>query len=271
MQIMNIAGYRFLAISDAADLCLRLQDCCAELELKGTILLSHEGININLAGSMSAVKKFQDFLRQDERFAGMTFRESFSDSVPFKFLKAKIRKEIITLRRDDVRPEQQQRAAAITPQQLKQWLDEKREITLLDTRNDYEVRFGTFENAQHYQLKDFSSFAAVPAAPLSKPIVMFCTGGIRCEKAALHLQNSGVEEVFQLEGGILNYFAEVGGAHYDGECFVFDQRVSVDTDLQETGTLQCKNCNGPISKDAQAAATYIPDVSCPACAHQQIA
>jgi UPF0176 protein len=270
MQIINIAGYRFIAIPDTAALRSRLEDSCTGLALKGTILLSQEGININLAGSVAAADEFKQTLQQDPRFKDMTFRQSFSAQVPFKFLKVKIRKEIITLRRDEVRPEQQ-RAATISPQQLKQWLDEKREITLLDTRNDYEVHFGTFKNAQHYQLKDFSSFASVPTTPAHKPIVMFCTGGIRCEKAALHLQNRGVGEVFQLEGGILNYFAEVGGAHYNGECFVFDQRVSVDTNLQETGTLQCKNCNGPITQDAQAAATYIPDISCPACTHQQTA
>jgi UPF0176 protein len=138
------------------------------------------------------------------------------------------------------------RAPAIAPNILKQWLDEKRDITLLDTRNDYEVRFGTFKKATHLAINDFSDFPkAATALTADKPVVMFCTGGIRCEKAALELLHAGFPEVYQLEGGILNYFQETDGAHYEGECFVFDERVALDTNLQVTGTLQCVVCEGP--------------------------
>jgi UPF0176 protein len=262
MSICNMAGYKFILLSDLAALQACLLTHCTELQLKGTILLSQEGINLNLAGDSTAIDTFKNFLIARNEFANMTFRESISAAQPFKWMKVKIRKEIITMRRPEVRPEAQ-RAPAISPKTLKQWLDEKRDITLLDTRNDYEVRFGTFKNAQHFKLNDFSQFPEA-AEKLSgqAPIVMFCTGGIRCEKAALHLQNAGNVVVFQLEGGILNYFSEVGGSHYQGECFVFDQRISVDTQLQETGTRQCLHCYGPIAQ-SQAA--------CPQCSEQQIA
>jgi UPF0176 protein len=137
---------------------------------------------------------------------------------------------------------------------------------VLDTRNDYEVRFGTFEQAEHFQLADFSDFPAATAAiQEKKPVVMFCTGGIRCEKAAVYLLSAGFPEVYQLDGGILNYFSEVGGAHYSGECFVFDQRISVNPQLQETGTLQCVACQGPVSKEQQASSDFVAGVSCPVC------
>jgi UPF0176 protein len=241
------------------------------LQLRGTVLLSEEGINLNLSGTKAAIAEFQTFLLADIRFADMTFRTSFSSGQPFKFMKVKIRKEIITMRRPEVRAADA-RAQGLAPHELKKWLDENRDITILDTRNDYEVRFGTFKNATHFEIKDFSEFPAVAEKKLTpeKPIVMFCTGGIRCEKAALHLQNAGFPEVYQLDGGILNYFSEVGGAHYDGECFVFDQRVSVDASLQVTGTLQCTVCNGPVSEAQQMSAQFIPGVSCPVCAHQQV-
>lgn len=250
MHIQNIAGYKFIALAELSDLRSGLLAKCESLDLKGTILLSAEGVNLNLAGTSDKIAAFKQFLQQDTRFSDMTYRESVSQAQPFKHVKVKIKKEIITMRRDDVRPEAA-RAPSITPAELKQWLDENRDVTILDTRNDYEVRFGTFENAVNLQIKDFCEFpeAAEKIVERDKPIVMFCTGGIRCEKAAVHLLNAGFPEVYQLQGGILNYFAEVGGDHYDGECFVFDQRVSLDANLQETGTQQCIQCQGPIKQE----------------------
>jgi UPF0176 protein len=262
MSITNMAAYKFILLSELAALRSELLAYCTRCKLTGTILLSPEGINLNLAGVSEDTEAFKKLLFNHGEFAGMTFRESRSESQPFKWMKVKIRKEIITMRRPEVCPHAN-RAPSISPKTLKQWLDEKRDLTLLDTRNDYEVRFGTFKNAQHFQLRDFSHFPAASKKLSSEaPIVMFCTGGIRCEKAALHLKNVGQAQVFQLEGGILNYFSEVGGSHYQGECFVFDQRISVDTQLQETGTRQCLHCYGPITR-GQAA--------CPVCSEQQIA
>jgi UPF0176 protein len=261
MKTLNIAGYKFIPLQELPLLQANFLAAAQALALKGTILLSPEGINLNLAGAFADIAVFKNSLQEDDLFADMTFRESESATQPFKFMRVKIRKEIITMRRPEVRPEMQ-RAPGIPPQIFKQWLDEKRDITVLDTRNDYEVRFGTFENAKHFGLADFNDFPqAANRLDTTKPVVMFCTGGIRCEKAALHLQNAGCRDVYQLEGGILNYFSKVGGAHYQGECFVFDQRVSVDATLNETGTVQCQQCFGPIAKALQ---------SCPAC-HPEVA
>lgn len=246
MPILNIAGYKFISLSDLTALKAVVLAECQQLQIKGTVLLSSEGINLCLAGQVDAIQNFKNFLQKDARFADMSFRESYSDLVPFQRLKIKIKKEIITLRQPDIRPETE-RAQSVTPQEFKRWLDENRDITILDTRNDYEVRFGTFRNAVNLKMKDFCEFPKVASNLHSKKtVVMFCTGGIRCEKAALHLKKAGFPEVFQLHGGILNYFAEVGGAHYDGECYVFDERISVDAALQQTGTKQCLTCQGPI-------------------------
>lgn len=248
MQILNIAGYKFISLSALSELRSILLEECNRLGLKGTILLSAEGINISLAGAVAKVEQFRAFLKKDERFVDLSYRESYSDFVPFKRMKVKLKKEIITMRRPEICPEAA-RASEISPQEFKRWLDENRDITILDTRNDYEVRFGTFHNAVNLHIDDFCEFPNVAESiAREKPIVMFCTGGVRCEKAAIHLKNSGFSDVYQLDGGILNYFAQVGGEHYDGECFVFDERVAVDAKLQTTGTRQCLSCNGPIAQ-----------------------
>jgi UPF0176 protein len=266
MQIINIAGYKFIPLNQLAVLRELLLNHCTALGCKGTILLGAEGINITLAGLPESIAAFKDFLQKDQRFTDITFRESFSAQLPFNFMKVKIKKEIITLGRPEVKPAAV-RAPSISPSELKQWLDEERDITLLDTRNDYEVRFGTFKNATHFGLGDFGEFPHHSSnLPADKPVVMFCTGGIRCEKAALHLLNAGFPEVLQLEGGILNYFQEVGGEHYQGECFVFDQRVAVNANLVETGTVQCLACQGPITPEQQSLPAYVTKVSCPMCA-----
>lgn len=247
MNIHHIAGYKFTPLSELNTLSLSLKQQCEQLSLKGTILLSAEGINLSLAGADNNIEQFKKTLIKDKRFSDLTYRESFAPQVPFNRLKVKIKKEIITMRQPAVNPVITP-APYITPKEFKQWMDEGRDFTLIDTRNDYEVKFGTFKNAVNLQLKDFSEF---PKAKLTetitqhKPVIMFCTGGIRCEKAALHLINSGFQNVFQLQGGILNYFKEIGGTHFAGECFVFDQRVAVGPDLKMTGTKQCQQCQGP--------------------------
>lgn len=250
MQILNIAGYKFVSLEALPALRSHLLEKCESLELKGTILLSPEGINLSLAGPVHQIEACKAFLKEDARFADLTYRESRSDFVPFKRMKVKLKKEIITMRHPEVQPGSE-RAPDISPLEFKRWLDENRDITVLDTRNDYEVQFGTFRNAVNLHIDDFCEFPqAAEAVARDKPIVMFCTGGVRCEKAAIHLKNAGFSEVYQLDGGILNYFAEVGGAHYDGECFVFDERVAVDAKLQTTGTVQCLVCYGPVKQSA---------------------
>jgi RluA family pseudouridine synthase len=157
----------------------------------------------------------------------------------------------------------------LSPQQLKSWLDEGRPLTLLDTRNDYEVKLGTFENALAAGVDHFRDFPAavsrLPEELKDQTIVMFCTGGIRCEKAGPYMESQGFRHVLQLDGGILKYFEECGGAHYRGECFVFDQRVGVDPALQETDAAQCFNCLSPLTAAEQRDARYVPGRSCPWC------
>jgi len=226
--MQNIAGYKFTSLNELSALRSALLAECQLAELKGTILLSSEGININVAGLPANIALFCHYLKTDARLADISFKTSYSRSQPFKRMKVKIKKEIITMRCPEIHP-QISRAPSLSPSQFKQWLDEKRDMLILDTRNHYEVSEGTFSGAVSLQLDDFTHFpaAAKKALPQNKPIVMFCTGGIRCEKAALHLLKEGFPEVYQLEGGILNYFAEVGSVHYQGACFVFDERGSV--------------------------------------------
>jgi UPF0176 protein len=248
MQTLHIAGYKFITLKDLHLLQAIFIQRCETLALKGTVLLSEEGMNINLAGHTNNIIEFKSQLYADERFKDITFCESHCAFPPFKRLKIKIKKEIITFRRKEIQPAKQ-RTQTISPEQFKQWLDEKRDITILDTRNDYEVKFGTFNKAAHLHISDFSEFIqAADNLTNEKPIVLFCTGGIRCEKAGLHLLNNGFPDVYQLAGGILNYFSKMGGAHYNGECFVFDERIALNASLQSTGTLQCKTCQGPIKQ-----------------------
>ncbi len=232
MQILNIAGYKFITLDHLSELRLSLLDQCKILSLKGTILLGPEGTNITLAGKLADVEAFKTYLNMQPDFSDIAFKESYSAVQPFKRLKVKVKKEIITFRQPEIHPETQ-RAPAISPQQFKEWLDQGRELTILDTRNDYEIEFGTFIGATQLHIQDFSEFPqATKSLSTDKPIVMFCTGGVRCEKAGLHLLNKGFSEVYQLDGGILNYFAIVGGAHYTGACFVFDERVALQPNLQ---------------------------------------
>ena len=271
LQVLNIAGYKFITLSELPALRAELLDKCLKLGLKGTILLSEEGINLNLAGLPQNVGAFIVDFQHDTRFADMTFRKSYSSEQPFRLMLVKVKKEIITMRQADVQPDSTQRAPSLSPAELKQWLDEGRDITLLDTRNHYEVKFGTFAGATHLNIEDFSEFPSAAAGVVNeKPVVMFCTGGIRCEKAALHLLNAGFSNVYQLDGGILNYFSKMGGAHYDGECFVFDQRIAVDPNLKATGTVQCHICQGPVTREMQTSLQDLTAMACLSCKNQSL-
>ena len=241
MSFINLAGYKFTALDALDDLKAVLARRCRELELKGTILLSIEGINIVIAGRKAAVSVFQDLILADPRLADLRFKRSESAFQPFDRMLVKIKPEIITLRVPGIDPAKQ-RAPAIAPAQLKSWLDEGREVVLLDTRNAFEVEAGTFDNAIHLKLNAFGEFIkaadALDPALKDKTVVTFCTGGIRCEKAAPVLIAKGFRDVYQLDGGILQYFEDRGDAHFKGRCIVFDQRVALDGNLQPevTGT-----------------------------------
>lgn len=239
-MMQHITSYKFIPLSDLPILCDHYHRLCALLSLKGTILLSEEGINLSLAGEKNNIDLFKTKHLQDPRFNDMVFRHSKTISEPFKRLKVKIKKEIITLRNPSADP-LKQRAKSLAPQILKQWLDQEKDFLLLDTRNDYEIKFGTFKNALNLNLDHFCEFpTTLERIPRHKPIVMFCTGGVRCEKAGVYLLNEGYNEVYQLQGGILNYFEQVGSEHYQGDCYVFDDRIAVNSDLEPSGTVQCQ-------------------------------
>lgn len=232
LSIVNISAYRFTRLANSFLLTLQnqLKKETQRLGLKGTILLSQEGINFFLAGEKLAITYFQEFLRSFPAFKEIVFKESFSDFYPFKKMLVKIKKEIIPFGIDTIRPEIHA-APSITPETLKNWLEKCREFILLDTRNGFEVALGSFENALHLDLNHFRDFPKamqkLPAKSKKLPVVTFCTGGIRCEKASALLLQEGFNEVYQLEGGILNYFEKCGGTYYKGLCFVFDERKAL--------------------------------------------
>jgi UPF0176 protein len=242
-QILNISCYKFVALPDAQDLRQPCLDNALVRQLKGTILIAEEGINFFLAGSADDVRGFVDWLRSDARFADLAPKESWSDTQPFRKMLVKVKNEIIRMNHPSIRPAAG-RAPAVTPETAKRWLDqghddEGRPMVTLDTRNQFEVDAGTFKNTINWGITKFTEFPDAVQAHLDelqdKTVISFCTGGIRCEKAAIYMRNAGLPHVYQLEGGILKYFEEVGNDHYDGGCFVFDERRAVGADLSATG------------------------------------
>jgi len=245
-RILNISSYKFVSLDNLPELQESLLSQANAHGLKGTILIAEEGINLFLAGSDEAVREFVAWLRADTRFADLQPKESWSDSQPFRKMLVKIKKEIIRMNHPTIRPHAG-RAPAVTAATLNRWLDqghddEGRPVVTLDTRNAFEVDFGTFKNTIDYRISKFTEFPEAISAHKDelkdKTIVSFCTGGIRCEKAAIYMREIGLEQTYQLEGGILKYFEETDAHHYDGSCFVFDEREALDPSLlpQKTGT-----------------------------------
>lgn len=239
-MILNIAAYHFIAIDDPEALATELRARAEAGELRGTVLVAEEGINLFLAGVESAIRIFLDQLRADPRFSGLVVKESRSQAQPFARLKVKRKREIIAFRREGTAP-LQQRAPAVAPDVLARWIaqghdDAGRRLVLLDTRNREEIGYGTFANALTLPIDNFTDLpeALTPhrTTLADATVVSFCTGGIRCEKAALWLQADGMDNVLQLDGGILGYFEQVGGFGYEGRCFVFDERVALDPELK---------------------------------------
>jgi UPF0176 protein len=238
-SVLNVAAYRFVAIADPHALRETLLAQAGALALKGTILLAEEGINLFLAGEEQPVRAFVAWLHEDPRLAGMGFKESWSPGQPFRKLLVKVKREIIRMDHPAIRPAEG-RAPALDARTAARWLaqghdDAGRPVVALDTRNAFEVGHGTFEGAIDWRLKKFSDFPAALREHKreleGKTVISFCTGGIRCEKAALYMREAGLADVWQLEGGILKYFEETGGEHFRGECFVFDEREAVEKDL----------------------------------------
>ena len=266
-KIVNIAGYRFVDLPDRDELREPFKSVCDEVGLLGTILLSHEGINLFLSGGQSSIDLFIEYLEKDSRFINMPLKVSYSERMSFRRMNVRLKNEIISLGLESIRPSEST-GETISPSTFKSWLDEGREIVVLDTRNDYEVRLGTFDGAVDLNLSTFRAFPdAVKKSEIDKnqTVVMFCTGGIRCEKASAVMMQQGWADVRQLEGGILGYFEEVGGEHWNGDCFVFDRRVALDPALEETTTQMCWACREPLTEEEMESEQYEIAKCCPYC------
>ncbi|MBL6881773.1 MAG: sulfurtransferase [Candidatus Poseidoniaceae archaeon] len=267
-KYLNIAGYKFVTIPERDTLRQPFKHKCDSLELKGTVLLSHEGINIFVAGLESNIVQFRNWVIEDERFNDISFKESTSDAQPFNRMNVRLKNEIISVglpNFDRIDSEE----GRIFPNELHQRLSNNEDIVLLDTRNTYETRLGSFQNSIELDIRTFRAFpeavANMDTSLKDKQIVMFCTGGVRCEKASVIMRDAGFTNVRQLEGGILGYFQEVGGDHWNGECFVFDKRVALKPDLTETGTTVCFACREPLLPEQQLDPAYVPGISCSYC------
>ncbi|MGB1485287.1 MAG: rhodanese-related sulfurtransferase [Poseidonia sp.] len=267
-SIKNIAGYRFVDLDDRDALQSSLRSLCVDLGLKGTVLLAPEGINFFLAGRSTSIDGFIDVLEKDERFTDIPLKVSFTDYQPFNRMNVRKKNEIISVGLDHIRPAEMT-GEEIEPTDFKAMLDAGEPVHVLDTRNDYELRVGTFENAIDLNIRTFRAFPEaierLPASMKDEPVVMFCTGGIRCEKASAIMMEAGFTNVKQLKGGVLGYFESVGGDHWNGDCFVFDQRVAVNPSLKETDVVVCFACREPLSSEEQTSPDYVIGVSCPYC------
>lgn len=267
-SIVNIAAYKFVDLDDLPTLQSDLKQQCEQAGLKGTILLSPEGINLFMAGSRESIDGFLDHLRCVPEFADLTAKESFSNRQPFNRMLVRLKKEIIAFGVDGIEPAKKT-SPKLPAKELKRWLDEGKKVTLLDTRNEFEVDLGTFVGAKNLHITSFRDFPEtvqkLPEEMKDEPIVMFCTGGIRCEKAGPYMEREGFKQIYQLDGGILKYFEECGGDHWDGECFVFDHRVALDPQLQETHTAVCFACREPLTPEDQESELYVLGEHCPYC------
>jgi predicted sulfurtransferase len=240
-RLLVIAVYRFIRLGDLPERRARIREACRAWGLKGTVLLAPEGVNAFISGTPEAIGRFKNLLAEETGLSDLVYKESWSATPPFERMLVKLKREIISLGDPAVRPEERT-APAISPAELKGWLDEGRDVVLVDTRNGYEIDSGTFRGAEHLEVDSFREFGKKFRAQAGelrqkwgdRPVVMFCTGGIRCEKASVLMMDEGFRDVRQLDGGILNYFEKVGGEHYDGDCFVFDWRLAVDEKLSPT-------------------------------------
>jgi len=239
-RILNLSAYAFVALDRLPERRETLHRHALALGIKGTVLLAEEGINLFVAGIEAGVRAWLTLVRQEPRLAGLEAKQSWSGAPPFRHLRVKIKREIIRMNQAQVRPAAG-RAPAVDAATLKRWLDAGhddagREVLLLDARNGFEVDAGAFEGAIDWRLTKFSDFPAALAAHRAElegcTVVSYCTGGIRCEKAALAMLGAGLSHVYQLDGGVLRYFEQLPDApHWQGRCFVFDSRESLGADL----------------------------------------
>ncbi len=272
-SIVVAALYRFVALPDYQELREPLLDKCLSEGITGTLLLAAEGINGTVAGSRDAIDRLLAYLRADSRLEKLEHKESFYEQMPFYRMKVKLKREIVTMGVEGIDPNQVV-GTYVAP---KDWNDliSDPEVTVVDTRNYYEYAIGTFKGADNPETTTFREFPEYVDKHLSpeknKKVAMFCTGGIRCEKSTAYLKEQGFEEVYHLQGGILKYLEEVPkeDSMWEGECFVFDNRVAVDHDLEKGSYDQCHGCRHPITEEDKQSPFYMPGVSCPRCYHDQ--
>ena len=265
---LNIAGYKFEQLDSLDTLIPEFQNKCDELELKGSVYLSPRGINFSISGTEANIERYIEFMENDSRFLNIPLKRTYSETQPFRRMKVRLKKEIISLGRDDIDP-RELTGEYVSPQELLSMYENNEDVIVLDTRNEYETRVGLFENAVDLQLDTFRDFPKaieqLPEEYKDKQIVMYCTGGIRCEKASAVMLKAGFTDVKQLEGGVLDYFKETGGKYWNGDCFVFDERVALDTDLNETEYIYCYICREPLSAEEKASPDFKINEYCPYC------
>ncbi len=269
MSVIVATLYKFVKLPDYAEKQQPLLSVCEAQEIKGTILLAEEGINGTIAGCRQGIDAVIDFLRSDSRFTDLEYKESTADSPPFQRIKVKLKKEIVTLGLSEVNPSEKV-GTYVNPKDWNEIISDP-EVTVIDTRNDYEVSIGTFQGAENPQTESFREFPEYASKNLNreknKKVAMFCTGGIRCEKATSYLISQGFEQVYHLKGGILKYLEEVPleQSLWNGECFVFDERIAVVHGLEPGSYDMCLSCGHPISEQDKASSKYEQGISCPHC------
>jgi len=268
LEFLNVAGYKFEPLENLDSLIPQFQKKCDQLGLKGSVYLSPNGINFSIAGTEEDMDTYIKFMEEDSRFRDIPLKKTFSETQPFRRMKVRLKKEIISLGRDDINP-RELTGDYISPRELFEMYETKEDVIVLDTRNEYETRVGLFENAVDLQLDTFRDFPSaietLPEEYKDKQIVMYCTGGIRCEKASAVMMKAGFSDVKQLEGGVLDYFKETGGAYWNGDCFVFDERVALDKELNETEYIYCYICREPLSAEEKASPDFKINEYCPYC------
>lgn len=268
-----IALYKFVALPDFKEIRDKLFENCEKNEIKGSILLAPEGINGTIAGPLHGIESFLQFLKSDQRFADIEYKESFCEKEPFLRLKVKLKKEIVTLGRPEADPTKQV-GTYVKPEDWNRLIQDP-EVIVVDTRNDYEVEIGTFEKALNPKTESFTEFPNYVEKNLDpskhKKVAMFCTGGIRCEKATAYMLSKGFKDVYHLQGGILKYLEEIPPEKslWKGECFVFDGRVSVDHDLNAGNYKLCFGCQFPVGPNEINSPLYKEGVCCPRCHDKQ--
>ena len=268
-QVVVSALYHFVTLDDYKDLQTPLYDFMVENHIRGTILLACEGINGTVAGSQQSINRLHSWLRSDERLHDLRTKESYDESMPFYRTRVKLKKEIVTMGVQGIDPNHIV-GTYVKPEDWNALISDP-DVTLVDTRNAYEVAIGTFKDAANPDTETFRQFPDYVKNEMNpakqKKVAMFCTGGIRCEKSTAYLKEQGFEEVYHLQGGILKYLETVPEAEsmWQGECFVFDNRVSVNHKLEKGGYDQCHACRLPITEEDKRSDKYMPGVSCPNC------